>query len=229
MKPLITILEKSEGALRKLKKGLQKRSDRQFTTLERWYGDDPHGLRRSTFPHLTKASVVFDLGGYEGQWTSDVYARYGCEVCVFEPVAEYAGLIRDRFLANSKIHVLDYGLAPADGEVAITINEFASSFVNKDKGGGRKQTIRLRSFSSFVAERGISKIDLVKINIEGAEYELLEDMIAKKLVPLVDTFLIQFHDFVPDAEARVARIEEALSKTHRNAFNYPFVWTCWKQ
>ncbi|MDB5252971.1 MAG: hypothetical protein JWP27_2140 [Flaviaesturariibacter sp.] len=229
MKPLINILEKSEGALRKLKKGLQRKSDKQFGTLEQWFRDDPHGLRRSDFPHLTEDSVVFDLGGYEGQWTSDLYARYGCHVYVFEPVSEYASLIRKRFKNNDKIHVFDFGLAPSDADVTIEINEFASSFVNTRKGGGNSELIHLRSFSAFLDENSITKIDLMKINIEGAEFELLEHMMANGLFPLVEAFLIQFHDFVNGATTRVARIEEALSKTHHSLFNYPFVWSCWKQ
>lgn len=33
--------------------------------------------------HLTRHSVVFDLGGYEGEWAADMRARYDCIVHVF--------------------------------------------------------------------------------------------------------------------------------------------------
>jgi hypothetical protein len=46
---------------------------------------------------LDEHSLVLDLGGYEGQWTSDIVARYGCRVHVFEPVPEFAAAIAKRF------------------------------------------------------------------------------------------------------------------------------------
>jgi hypothetical protein len=32
--------------------------------------------------------VVLDVRGYEGQWASDIFARYGCRIHVFEPVPQ---------------------------------------------------------------------------------------------------------------------------------------------
>jgi hypothetical protein len=35
---------------------------------------------------LNADSVCIDIGGYEGQWASDIFGRYGCTIHVFEPV-----------------------------------------------------------------------------------------------------------------------------------------------
>ena len=40
------------------------------------------------------------------------------------------------------------------------------------------------------------KIDLLKINIEGGEYEVLENLIENDLIKNIDNIQIQFHDFV---------------------------------
>src|SRR5947209_19219821 len=48
-------------------------------------------------------SVVFDVGGFEGQWASDLFARYCCHIHLFEPVPAYADRIRSRFARNPKV------------------------------------------------------------------------------------------------------------------------------
>lgn len=39
---------------------------------------------------LTPDDVVFDIGGFEGNCTGDIHARFGCEVHVFEPHPDFA-------------------------------------------------------------------------------------------------------------------------------------------
>jgi hypothetical protein len=67
----------------------------------------------------------------------------------------------------------------------------------------------------------------MKINIEGGEYELLEHLINSGLVSRIRRMQIQFHDFVPDAVARRARLVEALARSHRQSWSYYFVWEEW--
>jgi hypothetical protein len=67
----------------------------------------------------------------------------------------------------------------------------------------------------------------MKINIEGAEYDLLEAMVAADLIRDVDVFLIQFHPNVPDFQRRRNSIHEALAVSHANDLNYPFIWGRW--
>lgn len=72
--------------------------------------------------NLDESSVVFDLGGYEGQWASEIFARYCCSIHVFEPVAAFAGNIERRFAKNKHITVHRFGLAEARKTVQIAIN-----------------------------------------------------------------------------------------------------------
>ena len=38
---------------------------------------------------LSEDSIVFDLGGYDGQWSSDIFSKYRCTVYCFEPVESF--------------------------------------------------------------------------------------------------------------------------------------------
>lgn len=50
----------------------------------------------------------------------------------------------------------------------------------------------------YINERQINKIDLFKINIEGAEYDLLECIILNGYILKIKNIQVQFHDFFPD-------------------------------
>ena len=56
----------------------------------------------------------------------------------------------------------------------------------------------------------------MKINIEGGEYELLERLIAADLIRKIDDIQVQFHNFVPDAAARMERCKARCGRrTHQ--------------
>ena len=60
-----------------------------------WFRDCGDQTKRLDYD-LDENSVVFDLGGYEGQWASDIFSRYCCTVYVFEPVKPYYDFIKSK-------------------------------------------------------------------------------------------------------------------------------------
>ena len=188
-----------------------------------WYSTPGHSTRRFEYD-LVQTSIIFDLGGYEGQFASDMYARYRCRVHVFEPIPEYAANIRRRFASNPDIEVHDFGLSDQDGTISLSVSENESSTF---KSGGPTVSARLVRAGDFLAERGIDRIDLLKVNIEGGEYDLLDHLIADRLIDRVSDLQVQFHDFVPDADARMTLIQDALARTHEPTYQFPYVWENW--
>lgn len=78
--------------------------------LAKWRSDCGDKTMRLMYD-LGVDSVVMDIGGYEGQWASDIYAMYRCKVHVFEPVQEYYNTIKNRFAKNPDIIVNCFGLS----------------------------------------------------------------------------------------------------------------------
>ena len=70
----------------------------------------------------------------------------------------------------------------------------------------------------------------MKINIEGAEYDLLDSLISKNNHSIVQNLQIQFHDFVfSDVKERMFKIHSELCKSHSLSYQYEFVWENWKK
>jgi FkbM family methyltransferase len=175
---------------------------------------------------LGEDSLVFDLGGYEGQWTSDIFARYCCRVHVFEPVKTYATAIAQRFARNPKIVVHNFGLSDQDQRVMMSLSSDSTSCYRAEEGNEEVQLICAENF--FLREQ-ITGITLMKINIEGGEYDLLEHLIASGRISQIENLQVQFHDFVPNAPERMEMIQRKLSETHTLTYQFPFVWENWKR
>lgn len=177
---------------------------------------------------LDEDSIVFDLGGYEGQWASDIYSKYCCNVHVFEPVGEFAFNITNRFSKNPRIQVFPFGLAPRDSSEQITVSKDGSSIFNKQI-SSFKETITLVGIENFLVKFNIRHIDLLKVNIEGGEFDLLEYLINTDIVSRISNIQVQFHDFVPNARERMEQIQHRLAETHKLTYQYEFVWENWRK
>jgi len=174
---------------------------------------------------LDENSVVFDLGGYEGQWASDIYSKYCCRIFIFEPVPEFAKNIEQRFLKNPKISVQRFGLSGETCKENLNVSADGSSVF---KQSSNSVEITLLKATNFFKENNIHHIDLMKINIEGGEYSLLEHLIETCFVNQIDNIQVQFHDFVPNAEKRMMEIQHKIATTHNLTYQYKFVWENWK-
>jgi len=180
--------------------------------------------RRLEYP-LGPDSVVLDLGGYVGDFAKAIHDRYGSTVHVFEPMPKFAEQARAKFADNDKVHVYGYGLGSEDGSFALSDDGPASSFVDLTK-AKRHQVCEIRAIIPTLKALNIEHIDLVKINIEGGEYDVLPALIEADFLPRINHLQIQFHT-TGDYEASRDAIRSALEKTHDERWCYRFVWESW--
>lgn len=175
---------------------------------------------------LNERSVVFDLGGYHGDFAVTMFCKYNCEVYVFEPVPEFYNIIQSKFSNNPRVHPYRFGLSDKDSFEEISLTDVSSSIFIHD---GPTTKIELKDIVRFLKNEKIEKVDLIKINIEGAEYDLLDSLLDNGMITMFKNLQIQFHDFIVDnASERMKKIQERLSKTHRLTYQYEFVWENWE-
>jgi FkbM family methyltransferase len=193
--------------------------------VKKWYADG--GDDRFRFDYdLDERSFVLDLGGYEGQWASDLYARHRCRIAIFEPVAHFAKNIAARFRKNDDIAVFAYGLGAASRMENIYLHGASSSTAKKQ---AQSEQIEIVDVRRWFEEHNIDAVHLMKINIEGGEYELLERLVTTGLISRIDDIQVQFHNFVPDAPARMEQLQHAMRATHTPTYQYRFVWENWRK
>ena len=206
-----------------LKKILNKNWGEKRST--QWKLDDGDNTLR-LFYDLSPESIVVDVGGYKGHWASEIYSIHQSNIYIFEPVKEFYKLIEKKFSKNPKIKVYNCGFSDKNKYEEIQISGNSSSIYSDNN--SQKEKIQLIRFVDFIRENEIEGIELLKINIEGEEYNLLDDILNENIQGKIKNFQVQFHDFIPNAEKRMKNIQNRLSITHKLTYQYPFVWENWQ-
>jgi FkbM family methyltransferase len=193
---------------------------------ERWYADEHAHVRRIDFP-LGPGDVAFDVGAYTGEWAAELYARLRCRIEAFEPVEEFAARLDDRFGPNDDIAVHHYGLGGRTRDELLS-EEGARSSAVRGFAAERGTRVRIRDVVEALDELAPGGVALLKLNIEGGEYELLERLLEAGRLRDVGHLLVQFHDHVPGAAERRDAIRARLADTHEPMWDFPFVWEAWR-
>jgi hypothetical protein len=94
---------------------------------------------------------------------------------------------------------------------------------------GKLITAEVRPFELVFDSLGVEEVDLLKINIEGGEFELIPAIIDSGLISRVRFIQVQFHSFAPNAYELREQIRKNLKKTHQEMWCYQFVWESWKR
>lgn len=184
---------------------------------------------RYNYP-LGTSSLVLDVGGYVGQFALAALEIWGCKVISFEPLRSTFAEMQKRTAPRGEWGMINCGLGARTERVAMSVrNDSSSMFVDSEH---PTEEVEIRDVVEVWSSLG--PVDLMKINIEGAEYDLLERMIEAGLHGAVRFFQIQFHGCSGhgvgpvDARRRRELIEAELEKTHTKEWEVgDGIWVSW--
>ena len=189
-----------------------------------WYMHDGGEEIRFVYD-IKDEDVVMDLGGYKGDWTASL-PNPNCRVFLFEPMQEFAGECEKRFSGRDNIQCFAVGLDASTHEAEISREEDGSSQYHSK---GENETAQFVDIEEFMDSHGIHDVKLIKMNIEGGEYDILEKLTADGRIRQFEHIQIQFHD-IPEINAaeRMRKIWRELGNTHRLEWAYrPFIHESW--
>jgi FkbM family methyltransferase len=181
---------------------------------------------------LNEKSLVLDIGAFEGDWAIEIWKRYKCEIWMFEPLIKSAAFARHKFkqAGAERWQIIPCAVSDRDTLWFIDNQDSGSSFHIE---GGRRELVSVVSIKNIIEIHftGLT-VDIMKINVEGEEYNLIECLIKNDLMKYIKYLQVQFHEgpsLAFDAKIRYARIRAGLEKTHEIQWEYPFVWESWKR
>jgi FkbM family methyltransferase len=181
-------------------------------SLKTWQDQKLEHLRYAY--DLKETDLVIDIGAYRGEWAETIYTNYGCKVIAIEPT-EY---IRD-FRHGQ---VINKAAATHNGKIQFGgMSYYTSAF--------EEGTHEYECFDINGMLKELDEIAVMKINIEGAEYDLLDYIISAGLHKKIRNFQVQFHQIVNRPYLMwYEGIAMKLSKTHKCTWSYPFCWENWE-
>lgn len=131
--------------------------------------------------NLNEASVFFDIGANVGIYSISVAKKFSdIHIFAFEPVPETVEILKENIVRNnvaSKISIFDEAVSNTDGFINLTLDFHSSNYVTNNNSYYNKKSVKTVTIDKFVEENKIENIDLMKIDVEGHEYNVLEGSI----------------------------------------------------
>jgi FkbM family methyltransferase len=180
-------------------------------SLQTWYAD---GLERLRYEYqLSPNDTVIDVGAFEGEWASHIYRDSHCKCIVIEPGAEISTFPHGK--------IINKAAATHNGMLSLGGDRFARSIFNEGY-----WAVECFDINSLLNE----EIAILKLNVEGSEYDLLEHIIGNGKHKNIRNIQVQFHQVegVP-YEIWYNAIAKMLSETHELTWRYPFCWENWRR
>ena len=129
---------------------------------------------------LPENGVMLDIGSNTGLVSALVLQKKNCYIYMFEPVKEYAVYSQKRLNDNNRIVVENIALGRERGELDFwidTSNLGWNTFVGeKVTPGMMRNKASVMPFDDYSDKMAISRIDVIKMDVEGAEYLALGGM-----------------------------------------------------
>lgn len=143
---------------------------------------------------LDKTKIVYSFGvGTDISFDLLLIEKYSCEVYAFDPTPKSIIWMKEQQLP-ANFHFFDYGVSDKDEVITFypPINSNYVSYSTKAEENSQ-EGIQLPVFrlGSIMNNLGHNKIDLLKLDIEGSEYNVITDLIESKIE--IDQILVEFH------------------------------------
>ena len=146
----------------------------------------------SVLPYLPEDGVFLDIGANIGIFTRLLREqRPGATGLLFEPVARYAEMCRERFAGDEGLEVVHAAMGDEDAVRTIykaAHNYGANSLITEIMFDRRpnsavrpdtvieEEEIRLLDGSRWLLERGMEHVDVIKTDTEGYDYAVLDGL-----------------------------------------------------
>jgi FkbM family methyltransferase len=171
---------------------------------------DPRGLGAD--------SIVYSLGiGTEITFDLSLIAAYGVTVHAFDPTPGAIEYVQKRQLPSRyRWHAVGIGRYDGEARFFPPVNpaHISHSLLHRAATSDTAIQVEIRRLSTVMRDLGHTRLDVLKMDIEGAEYDVLDDIIEQRLT--IRQILVEFHHRFPEVGLDSTR--RAVS--HLNAAGY---------
>jgi FkbM family methyltransferase len=185
------------------------------------------------FDELVPGDVAIDCGANVGEIT-ELMANRGAHVHAFEPDPLAFGVLERRFAGAPNVTCHNAAVSNRAGRMRLYYRKDRSDDPLVYSVGSTlepaKTDVDRESFTEvdvvrltdFVAR--FPRVRLMKIDIEGAELDVLSDLLSRGLLERIDLVVVETHEeWIPDLSPRLASLREKIAA--RRLRHIYFNWT----
>lgn len=172
------------------------------------------GLRNEIIK-IKSGETVLDLGANVGS-ISSLFLSRGANVHAYEPDSRCISLLRGRFKYYRNLITLHHAaVSNYDGETRLNYGSFnteGNSILENKKsadGSNGSEIIPVKNITNIVNDLGY--VRLIKMDIEGAEYDVLDALLTPEYLNKFDIILVEVHsEKIPSLKPRQKILEDKI-------------------
>lgn len=163
-------------------------------------------------------SVVYSFGiGEDVSFDLAMIRRFSLRVHAFDPTPRSLAWARAQNLPP-ELELHDLGLADYDGTASfdppLDPTHISHTLLSRKDSRGDKVTVQVQRLSTIATRLGHEHIDVLKMDVEGAEYGVIEKLGAEGI--FVRQLLVEFHHQLPEVSLRTT--EQAIERLNDLGF-----------
>jgi FkbM family methyltransferase len=159
---------------------------------------------------LGPAPLVLDIGANQGDFTRAMVQKFGCSVQALEPNPNLYADLQGSAIPGVTLH--NVALADTHGPRPFALME-NTEYSHFSATGDSSIQVEAVTLGELVSQIQKASIDLVKMDIEGAELDILEKL-PLEVMQRFRQITVEFHQFLyPESRPRV----EAVKRRFRDA------------
>jgi len=157
-------------------------------------------------------SIVYSFGvGEDASFDTALIDKFNLTIHAFDPTPKSIEWVKRRAFSNRFV-MHEYGIAAFDGDVSFNPPEnpdqVSYTLLDRPSTKAKAIIVPVKRLSTIMKELEHDQIDILKMDVEGAEYDVIQDISKSSIRPR--QILVEFHHRFPGVG--IKRSKESIAK-----------------
>ncbi len=167
---------------------------------------------------INEKSIVYSFGiGEDASFDINLIERFGLVIQAFDPTPKSIDWVNKQGLP-AKFIFHKYGIANFDTDISFNPPEnpeyVSHTILSRPKTENKSIVVLVKRLTTIMNELGHKRIDILKMDIEGAEYRVIDDIEKSGILP--QQILVEFHHRFPNITIKMTK--DAIEKLKKMGY-----------
>lgn len=188
---------------------------KDISCKSKWFGNKYGGFY--VIPELiSKNAIVYSFGvGKDISFDRSLINSFDCQIFAFDPTPDSIAWCKEQNLPDKFKHY-DFGLSNKSENVTFFLpknkNHVSGSSIGHSQVSQKNTaSVRMKSFNDILKDHKHETLDLIKMDIEGSEYDVVESILRSDIK--INQIVLEIHErFFHNGKEKTIKLLGALRK-----------------